>query len=201
MTEWQTLKPTEVSKSLMKAASHPIRVQAYSILAERVASPKEVAYLIKEDVSNVSYHIRELVKLRLIEPVTTRPRRGATEHFYRSVQRPLVTETEWREFSPEQRENFTTWAIQLILIDVARSMSMGLFDERPDRHLTRTPFQVDEKGWRELVGIHLDAFTRSLEVQARSDERRAQSGEPALAIHSAMLLFEGSGAVAEVMAD
>lgn len=193
MTKWQTLKPTEVSKALMKAASHPIRVQAYSVLAERVASPKEVAELINEDVSNVSYHIRELAKLKLVELVDTRQRRGATEHFYRSVQRPLVTEVEWKDFSPQERENFTTWAVQLILIDVARSMSVGLFDQRNDRHLTRTPFKVDEEGWRELVAIHLEAFYRSLDVQARSDERRAKSGEPALTIHSALVLFEGPG--------
>ncbi len=196
MTEWQTLKPTEVSKALMKAASHPIRVQAYSILAEQVASPKEVAELIDEDVSNVSYHIRELAKIGLIELVSTKQRRGATEHFYRSVQRPLVTEDEWREFSPQERENFTTWAVQLILIDVARSMSVGLLDERADRHLTRTPFRVDEEGWKELVEIHLEAFYRTMEVQARSDERRARSGESGMAVYSTFMLFEGPAAPA-----
>lgn len=190
--QWQTLRPTKISKALMRAASNPTRVQAYSIVAERVASPKEIAGLIGvEDVSNVNYHLRQLEELGLVEIVDTKKRRGATEHFYRSIQRPLVTEAEWREFSPKERENFTTWAVQLILIDIARSMSVGAFDRREDRHLTRTPLQVDEEGWRELVQIHLDAFYRTLEVQARSDERRSRSAEPAFKVYSALILFEG----------
>jgi DNA-binding transcriptional ArsR family regulator len=191
---WPTLKPTQITKALMGAASHPVRVQAFSVVAERVASPKQVADQIEEDLSNVSYHMRELAKLDLIEIVDTKQRRGATEHFYRSVQRPLVTEEEWKKLPDHERENWTTRAIQLILIDIARSMSLGAFDSRIDRHLTRTPFQVDEEGWQELVAIHLDAFNRALEVQARSDERRLESRKPAFRVFSSLMLFEEGGA-------
>ena len=188
--QWQTLKPAQITKALLGAASHPVRVQAYSVVAERMASPKEVAAEIEEDLSNVSYHMRELAKLDLIEVVDTKQRRGATEHFYRSVQRPLVTEEEWGCLPIHERENWTTRAIQLVLIDIARSMSVGAFDNRVDRHLTRTPFQVDEQGWEELVQIHLDSFYRALEVQARSDERRSKSREPAFKAFSTLMLFE-----------
>jgi DNA-binding transcriptional ArsR family regulator len=190
-TPRQSFKATRISKALMRAASSPTRVQAYSIVAERIASPKEIAEQLGiSDVSNVSYHLRELARLELVEIVETKKRRGATEHFYRSQHRPLVSEAEWKEFSPKERENFTTWAIQLILIDVARSMTTGVFDQRDDRHLTRTPLQVDEQGWEELVQIHLDAFYRTLEVQARSDQRRSGSREPSFLVYSTLMLFE-----------
>jgi DNA-binding transcriptional ArsR family regulator len=183
---------SKVPKALMQAAANPIRVHAFSIVAERAASPKEIAdHLGLRDISQVDYHLGVLEELRLVELVDTRKRRGATEHFYRSVQRPLVSEEEWREFSKEERENCTTLAVQLILMDIAQSFDAGILDQRDDRHLTRTPFQVDEEGWRELVQIHLDAFYRSLDVQARSDERRSLSGDPALKVFSVQMLFEG----------
>jgi len=191
-TQGKTLKPATINRALMKAASNWIRVQVYSIVAERVASAKELAEQLGiQDVSNVRYHLNVLKELGLVEVAKTRRRGGAIENFYRSVERPLVSEEEWKEFSPKERENFTKLAVQLINIDVARSMSNGAFDRRDDRHLTRTPFQVDQEGWRELVQIHLDAFYRSLEVQARSDERRSRSSERAVLVYSAQMLFEG----------
>jgi DNA-binding transcriptional ArsR family regulator len=186
--------PGKVPKALMRAAGHPVRVQAFSIVAERVASPTEIAdQLGLQDVSQVNYHLGVLKDLNLVELVRTKKRRGATEHFYRSVQRPLVSEEEWRQFSGQERENFTTLALQLILLDIARALNAGIFDERDDRHLTRTPFEVDEEGWEELVQVHLEAFYRSLEIQARSDERRRTSGETAFAVYSVQMLFEGRG--------
>jgi DNA-binding transcriptional ArsR family regulator len=186
---------SEVTRSLSKAAADPIRVHAFSILSEREASSTEIAdQLGLRDVSQVAYHVKVLREFGLIELTSTKKRRGATENFYRSVQRPLVSEAEWKEFSPQERHNFTVLAVQLVSMDIARSLAAGTFDQRIDRHLTRTPFQVDPQGWRELVQIHLDAFYRSLEVQARSDQRRGGSGEPAVAVYSVQMLFEGGGA-------
>src|SRR3954469_22716324 len=151
-TQGKTLKPATINRALMKAASNWIRVQVYSIVAERVASAKELAEQLGiQDVSNVRYHLNVLKELGLIEVAKTRRRGGAIENFYRSVERPLVSEGVWKEFPPKERENFTKLAVQLINIDIARSISNGTFDRRDDRHLTRTPFQVDREGWHELV--------------------------------------------------
>lgn len=52
------------------------------------ASPKELAFELGEKLGNVSYHVRILARLGLIELVRETPRRGAVEHHYRSVPRP-----------------------------------------------------------------------------------------------------------------
>jgi DNA-binding transcriptional ArsR family regulator len=182
---------SNVTKSLSKAAADPIRVHAFSMVAEGAASSTEIAdRLGLRDVSQVSYHLKVLRDLGLIELAGTKKRRGATELFYRSVQRPLVSEADWERFSPQERQNFTVLALQLVSMDIARSLASGTFDQRTDRHLTRTPLQLDQQGWRELVQIHLDAFYRSLEVQARSDQRRSRSGESATIFYSVQMLFE-----------
>ena len=82
-TRLESYKGAEITKALLRAASSPIRVQAYSIVAEGMASPKEIAEQLGiSDISNVSYHLRELAKLGLIAVARTEKRRGATEHFY-----------------------------------------------------------------------------------------------------------------------
>lgn len=69
---------------LVKALAHPLRVQIMQTLAERIASPSELAEEIGVPLPNLSYHIRQLVSLDLITLVKTRPRRGAIEHYYKA---------------------------------------------------------------------------------------------------------------------
>jgi DNA-binding transcriptional ArsR family regulator len=68
----------------VKALAHPVRVRALAILVEREASPSELADELGEPLGNVSYHVRLLHDLGLIELVSTTPRRGAIEHHYRA---------------------------------------------------------------------------------------------------------------------
>lgn len=66
-----------------KAYSHPIRIQVLNRLVDGPASPKVLSDEFGAPLGNVSYHVRHLAKLGLIELASTRPRRGAVEHTYR----------------------------------------------------------------------------------------------------------------------
>lgn len=66
-----------------KAYSHPIRIQVLNRLSDAPASPSTIAEEISQPLGNVSYHVRHLAKLGLIELDGTTPRRGAVEHTYR----------------------------------------------------------------------------------------------------------------------
>ena len=48
-----------------------------------------------EELSNVSYHTKQLVEFECAELVSTRPVRGALEHFYRATERHLIDTEEW----------------------------------------------------------------------------------------------------------
>jgi DNA-binding transcriptional ArsR family regulator len=156
----KTQQRNAVDQSLVKVVAHPVRVQALSILAERPASPKEIAAELDAPVGNVSYHVRELEQVGLIELVDEKKRRGAVEHFYRAITRPLLDDSQWEKLNPEERQSFSAWIIQLILADASQALSAGTFDARDNRHLTRVPLQVDEEGWRELVAIQAEALQR-----------------------------------------
>ena len=51
----------------------------------RTLSPSDLSYELRVPLSNVNYHVTELVKSGLIELASQRQVRGATEHFYRMV--------------------------------------------------------------------------------------------------------------------
>lgn len=181
---------SQAAEQLVKVMAHPLRVQALTILTERVASPSEIAKELGIGVSGLSYHIRELEKVGLIELVREEKRRGAVEHFFRAMARPMLDNEESGDLSLDEREALSAWIVQRAIADVARAFDAGTIDTRIDRHLTRTPLLVDERGWEELVEINATALKATLEVQAKSAERMAHDGNEGVHVSASTFCFE-----------
>jgi DNA-binding transcriptional ArsR family regulator len=78
------------SENRIKAMSHPLRAAVLRILSERTASPAEMARELGAELSNVSYHAKQLVAFECAELVDIRVVRGALEHFYRATELALI---------------------------------------------------------------------------------------------------------------
>lgn len=71
---------------LARATAHPLRISILEILGldgGRTLSPSYLSMELQIPLSNTNYHVTELAKAGLIELVSQRQVRGATEHFYR----------------------------------------------------------------------------------------------------------------------
>src|SRR4051794_38783359 len=71
---------------LARANTHPLRISVLEALAMdqgRTLSPSDLSYELRVPLSNVNYHVTELVRSGLIDLAHERQVRGATEHFYR----------------------------------------------------------------------------------------------------------------------
>jgi DNA-binding transcriptional ArsR family regulator len=176
--------------TLAAIVAHPTRARSFLILAERTASPVEIAKEIGKDVGHVGYHVRKLQQLDLIELVDERPVRGAVEHFYRAIERPVVQEEEFAAQSIEEREVFTRAVLQLHVADIARSMDEHTFDSRANRVAVRMPMLVDEEGFAELSEAHTELYEKTLQIQAKSAERMTSSKEEGIPTVAASMFFE-----------
>jgi DNA-binding transcriptional ArsR family regulator len=156
--------------------AHPLRAKALDVLAQRRASPTEIAHELREPVSTVSYHVRKLVEVNAVELVDERKVRGAVEHFYRARVIPFLAEEDWSNLTPEQRYEFSAYTLQLGIASIARSLDGGTFDARDDRWLTRIPAIVDEAGWRELSELHKELYERTMKI--REDSANRIGGDP-----------------------
>jgi DNA-binding transcriptional ArsR family regulator len=179
-----------IESTLGALIAHPTRVQAYVILNERVASPNEIAREINSEVGHVSYHVRELKKLGVIEPVDERKVRGAVEHFYRAVQRPVALEEGLKEMEPEEVDALTRYILQLALTDAAHAVNTGTFDARLNRALVRVPLTVDEEGFAELATLHEETYEAELEIESKSAERMAKEGTDAIPVRAVTWFHE-----------
>lgn len=186
-TKTQRRKATE---NRIKAMSHPLRAAILRILADRTASPAEMARELDEELSNVSYHTKQLVGFDCAELVSTRPVRGALEHFYRATERHLIDTEEWEELDPVIAEDLVCEFMQKILDDFLASAKARLIGGDKDFHLTRTPLVLDDEGLQEALEAQEKARLEILEIEARSAARMVESGEEGMHVSSSQGLFK-----------
>jgi DNA-binding transcriptional ArsR family regulator len=70
---------------LLVALRHVLRrkiLRAMYLDEEATISPRRLAEVLKEPLSNVSYHVRILADCRAVELIDTEPVRGSMQHFY-----------------------------------------------------------------------------------------------------------------------
>jgi DNA-binding transcriptional ArsR family regulator len=178
-----------IDARLAKALAHPLRVRLLAALNEGVASPNQLAEQVDEPLQNVSYHVRVLLSLGCIELVRTAQRRGAIEHFYRALTRPSFSDSDWEQLPTSARHQISHGVLAQVWDDAARALGAGTFDERDDRHLSRTPLSLDPSGWSKLNELLEELQQRALEIQDESAERLAKSDDDALASCLVMVHF------------
>jgi DNA-binding transcriptional ArsR family regulator len=179
-----------VDQRLAKALSHPLRAHILAILNERIASPNEIAEMLDERLPNVSYHVRALADLDCIELVRTAQRRGAIEHYYRAIKRPFFSDSDWQRLPPSARQAIADGVLQLIWKEVSDAIHAGTFEGRPDRHLSRTPLELDEQGWKELNRSLAKLLADAERIGTRSSKRLEKSAEPSASTRLVVMHFE-----------
>lgn len=149
-----------------------MRVEAFTLLGERVASPKEIADEIGVTVNKVSFHVKELQRAGCIELVRTEPRRGAVEHFYRARRPPMLSEREWLELDPEQRLEVATLAFQIVVAE-----GLAALTEEGEMEVRHRDLRLDEEGQRELAAAQAEARARVEAIGVACEARLREAGE------------------------
>lgn len=180
-----------IQTTLAAVVAHPTRVKCLSILAERTASPVELAHELNAEVGHVSYHVNKLRDLGVVELVSERQVRGAVEHHYRATTLAYVSDEEWAKLSPEERHPYSLYTLQLATADAGAAIESGTFDARADRYLTRTPAILDDEGWSEMHALHEEMLERTMQIAGAAADRLAkQPDAESIPVMSIAMFFE-----------
>lgn len=183
-------KRKRLETTLAAAVAHPIRSKCLVILAERVASPAEIARELHLDVSKVGYHVNALADANLIEEIGSRPVRGAVEHFYRAVELPVVSNEQEAELTPAEQRIYAESVLSIFAANAALSLEVGTLVARTDHHLTRLAFNIDEEGWSEATAAYMELYDRIFEIQEAATARMREGDETPIRVVSFQSLFE-----------
>jgi DNA-binding transcriptional ArsR family regulator len=180
-----------IDPTVAKAFTHPLRGHVWVTVCERgIASPTEIADELGLEVSEVSYHFRELKRRNLIRLVRTVPRRGFDEHFYEPCVPALqFDDFDWMKLPAPIRSTFSADMLRQIIEELVDALDAGSFDAR-SRHLSRTWLSVDERGWKELMRAMKAALARIQAIQERSTKRLQASSEPGIPVSVMLASFE-----------
>jgi DNA-binding transcriptional ArsR family regulator len=190
-------KDLSLNQRLIRALAHPLRVKLLAYLNDREWSPNELSEELNEGLSQVSYHIKVLRDLEMIEMTRTEPRRGAVEHYYRAIERAYIPRWMAKLLPKSGNEIVGSDILEAIEEDLVTSVKSGKFYEREDTHASYTPVTVDGIGCEEADEVAIRAIGEILEIQGKAANRRANGegdGEY-IPISAAFLIF--SSVVAE----
>ena len=166
-----------IDARLARALNHPLRVRILAVLNERAASPREIADALDEELSNVSYHTRELFKLDCIEVAKREQVRGAVKTTYRGTTRMMLDDRAWARLSKETRNGISIAAVGEVIDRASSALEANTFDARTDRHVITLKMDVDEQGWSEVSDVVLDAHRRLEKVEVDSANRTPDPGK------------------------
>jgi DNA-binding transcriptional ArsR family regulator len=181
---------------IIKALTHPLRIQILAALDERTASPSELADELKAPLGNVSYHVRQLAALGLIKLVKRTPRRGAIEHHYKAVGRPQITDDAWAGTPETVKDAVVGAALGDVGTAVTAAAAAGGFS-RADSHLTRTQVKLDDRGFKD-VDKELNAALKRIEkIADDAGKRLAKAGDDAAQDATLVMMLFGTADEAE----
>jgi hypothetical protein len=185
----KTAKPRKLDRH--KALAHPLRREIMAFLITNSSgSPSQMHKKLDASLSDISYHCRQLVRYGAADLAETRPvKRGSPERIYVPALRPLLTTEEVEELSVPERQEFGGQCVELVIEDLRRGFSCGAFAKRADWVAVRNHLELDKQGHQRLIREHEQFLERSFEIQAESDARRVESGEPTTRVANSQLCF------------
>jgi DNA-binding transcriptional ArsR family regulator len=173
----KTGKVTRLDKRLTQALNHPLRTEIIAILSDTCASPSEMADMLGEELSNVSYHTKQLLELDCIEVVDKEQVRGAVKTRYRATTKMLLDNPDWEKLGRTVRTGISINAVNEVTRRAADALEAGTFDRRTDRTLITMKLDVDEPGWEEVNAALRTAYERIGEVEVEAALRKAKGAK------------------------
>jgi hypothetical protein len=162
-----TGKEEDPTQALLDALRHPLRralLHRY-VTAEEPTSPKYLANSMRQPLSGVSYHVRELAKLGALEIAEEEQRRGAVEHFY--VVTPLVTESVWALAAMGLRPPLAEGEPYLLTPEAIAQINEHIAERREDKEFMERLARLREEDRPLLDRLRED---RPFEPESRSTD-------------------------------
>lgn len=167
-----------------KAMSHPLRAAVLRRLVELgVSYPQQIAHELKADVSNVSYHMKQLVKFECAEQIGTEPVRGTLRHLYRPLEWHLVEAEDWADLPADTKTANLVESAEPGYNDFITALRAKMIGNDEDFAIIRLPLRgIDRQGLKELIANSESAMRNAQEIQARCAERASGSDEETMLV-------------------
>lgn len=184
--------PRGVVEAVSYAIGHRIRVEILGSLNEGTRTADQLARVVRQPLSKVTHHIKELLRSGSIEVADIKMVGNVAQHYYRATEMPFHTDEEHAALSDAEKEATCALIIQAIAAEALNAMYAGKMVTDPRLWLSWRWFNVDFRGREEIADEQARFWKRIREIEVESTNRRASSGDEATSIIVSSLGFERS---------
>jgi DNA-binding transcriptional ArsR family regulator len=174
----------------VRAISHPLRIRLLAMLDEEPASPVILASKLEQPLGTIAYHVRTLYDLGLLKLVSTRQRRGATEHYYKTTAHPKFSDDAWDDLDTVSKQRVLTATLNRAYDHATRSAAAGGFDAS-DALFASSSLKLDQKGWAALAKESKKWQEKVAQIEQEAKKRIEAGGDEGVKdVGLTVLLFE-----------
>lgn len=189
----QAGKQTEsLEDSVSFSLSHRLRIEIRAALHEGPATASKLAHILKEPINNIDYHLKEMLEDGSIEIARSERVGNLDQHYYSVIRLPLFSDEEYAAMSRADRQTLCAIAVQAAIAEAMASLWAGKMAADPRTFLAWDRVPLDRQGREDLLDEEAASWQRKQEIEARSANRRAKSGETGTTYVITSLSYERS---------
>lgn len=181
-----------IEDSVSYSLGHRIRIEIQAALHEGTATASQLAEIVHKPLSTVEHHIKEMLKDGCIDIARTEQVGNKLISHYCMVKLPFYTDEEVAAMTEEERQALAGLILQAGMAEALASLWAKKFVSDPRVMLAWNRLNLDKQGRDELADEEAESWRRRHEIEVRSANRRAKSGEEGVTYITIALGFERS---------
>jgi DNA-binding transcriptional ArsR family regulator len=181
-----------VEESVSFALAHRIRIEILAALHEGPASSKDLADTLRQPLSTIDHHIKELLKDGSIEIAKVRKVGNLVQHFYCMVKLPFYSDEDVAAMTRGERQALAGLILQAAMAEALASLWAGKLHSDPHVMLAWNRINLDKQGRDDLADEQARSWARQHEIEAESANRQAETGDQGVTYVVTSLGYERS---------
>jgi hypothetical protein len=181
-----------VEDSVSFSLGHRFRIEIQAALHEGPATSSQLAAILRRPLSTVGYHIEEMLKDGSIDIAKTAKVGNLDVHYYCMVKLPFYSDEDVAAMTESERQALAGLILQAAMAEALASLWAGKLVNDPRVMLAWNRINLDEQGREELADEEAESWYRKHEIEVRSANRQAETGEKGITYVIVSLGFERS---------
>ena len=167
----------EIQEAVSYAVGHRIRVEILAALHERAASAKELSRIVRQPLSTVTHHVKELLEAGSIGVERTEKVRSVEQRFY--VISPIYfSDEDMQKMPQEELQNLVRYLLQGLMAEALAAFWAGRATPADRRmFISWAWLNVDEEGRAAIADEQARSWKRLYEIEEEAAARCAEAGE------------------------
>jgi DNA-binding transcriptional ArsR family regulator len=167
-----------IEDAVSYSLGHRVRIEIRAALHEGPATASRLADILQEPLNIIDYHLKEMLEDGSIDIAKTEKVGNLDQHYYCVVELPFFSDEEYAAMSRVDRQTLCAIAVQAAIAEAMASLWAGKMAAEPRTFLGWDRIVLDKQAREDLADEEAASWQRKQEIEVRSANRRAQSGEP-----------------------